>query len=49
MTVPNTYSQEQMATEENPQATHCALYTILVMVFVIGILTAAAIWYLFFQ
>ena len=49
MTVPNTYLQEQVATEENPQATHRVLYTILVMVFVIGILTAAAIWYLFFQ
>lgn len=49
MTVPNTYSQEQMTTEEKSQATHRALYTILIMVFVIGILTAAAIWYLFFQ
>lgn len=49
MTVPNTYSQEQMTTEEKSQASRRALYTILAMVLVIGILTAAAIWYLFFQ
>lgn len=48
MTNPNTYSQEQMATENKPQASRRALYTILAMVLVIGILTAAAIWYLFF-
>ena len=49
MTVPNTYSQEQMTTEEKSQAFRRALYTMLAMIFVIGILSAAAIWYLFFQ
>ena len=49
MEIKEKYSQEQMTTEGKSQASRRALYTILVMVFVIGILTAAAVWYLFFQ
>lgn len=49
MKIKEKYPQEQMATEEKSHASRRALYTILAMVLVIGILTAAAIWYLFFQ
>lgn len=49
MAIKEKYPQEQLPTEEKPQAFRRALYTILAMIFVIGILSAAAIWYLFFQ
>ncbi len=49
MEIKEKYPHEQMTTEGKSQASRRALYTILAMVLVIGILTAAAVWYLFFQ